>query len=80
MNDISGNITVVDITPCPSGGNCTLCDIIFAQAGLCAPGKYIFLYNSQDAEGQVSEALRVVRVAASWSLNMVRHAIKGVLR
>lgn len=70
-NNVSSDIVAVDVTPCPSNSTCPTCDIALAQEGLCAPGKYVFLYHSQDSEGRATQELRTVQVAAVWLLNMV---------
>jgi hypothetical protein len=71
-NNLSPDIVAVDVSPCPGNSTCPLCDIALAQAGLCVPGQYLFLYHSQDSEGRLSQELRVVRVAAIWFVTLVR--------
>lgn len=70
--DISQNIIAVDVSPCPANSSCPLCDIALAQAGLCVPGKYLFLYHIQDSAGRPSQELRTVQIAAVWFLTLVR--------
>lgn len=44
-NDISDRIVAVDVSPCPVNQTCPGCDIGFANAGLCAPGNYLFMFR-----------------------------------
>lgn len=71
-SDISQSISAVDVTPCPSGVTCPGCDIGFAQAGLCPPGTYLFLYRARDSQGQAeASALRIVQVQNTYSATVV---------
>ena len=79
-SDISQSISAVDVTPCPSGITCPGCDIGFAQAGLCPPGTYLFLYRARDSQGQAeASALRIVQVQNTYSATVVSCACPWVL-
>ena len=79
-SDISQTISAVDVTPCPSGVTCPGCDIGFAQAGLCPPGTYLFLYRARDSQGQAeASALRIVQVQNTYSATVVSRNCHWVL-
>lgn len=54
--DLSANVTVTDVTPCPPRVPlCMRCAPAAATAGLCLPGKYLLRYSVSDTDGNVAQ-------------------------